>query len=121
MGKLARRLEVETLEREVGALLLLRRADLVAPDASLESASLSDRAIARALNEELGGLPLALDQAGAYIEVTECSLADYQQQYQTRRADLLALRSGPMTLQGGLRDDHPEPALSLTLFGASKT
>lgn len=102
MGKLARRLEVETLGSQEGALLLLRRAGLLAADASLETASLSDRALATALNDELGGLPLALDQAGAYIEETQCSLADYQQQYQTQGAELLAHR-------GMLVDDHPEP------------
>jgi hypothetical protein len=102
LGKLARRLDVETLDVEVGALLLLRRADLVTSDAPLDSASPSDRAIAMTLTEELGGLPLALDQAGAYIEETQCSLADYHQQYQTRRAELLAHR-------GQLIDDHPEP------------
>jgi tetratricopeptide (TPR) repeat protein len=102
MGKLARRLEVETLDTAVGALFLLRRAGLVASNASLETASPSDRALANVLTEELGGLPLALDQAGAYIEETQCSLADYQQQYQTRRGELLAHR-------GMLVDDHPEP------------
>jgi tetratricopeptide (TPR) repeat protein len=50
----------------------------------------------------LGGLPLALDQAGAYIEETGCSLADYQHRYQLHRADLLAERRG-------LIDDHPLP------------
>ena len=109
MGKLAQRLEVETLETETGSLLLLRRAGLIPSDASLETASPSDRAIANDLTKELGGLPLALDQAGAYVEVTQCSLADYQQQYQTRRTDLLALRSGPTALPGRLIDDHPDP------------
>ncbi len=102
MGKLARRLEVETLDPEVGTLLLLRRAGLIAVDALLETASASDQSIVLALTEKLGGLPLALDQAGAYIEETQCSVADYHQQYQTRRAELLAHR-------GRLVDDHPEP------------
>jgi tetratricopeptide (TPR) repeat protein len=50
----------------------------------------------------LGGLPLALDQAGAYIEETGCSLADYQHRYEQHRADLLAERRGMI-------DDHPQP------------
>jgi tetratricopeptide (TPR) repeat protein len=50
----------------------------------------------------LGGLPLALDQAGAYIEETNCGLAHYLSLYQTRRATLLKRR-------GGLVDDHPQP------------
>jgi len=101
-GKLARRLEVDTLDRKVGALLLLRRAGLVKSNALFDAVSSSDQSMALALTEELGGLPLALDQAGAYIEETQCSLANYQQQYQTRRAELLAHR-------GMLVDDHPEP------------
>ncbi len=102
LGKLARRLEVDTLDTKVGALLLLRRAGLLPPDGLLIAASVSDQELALVLTKELGGLPLALDQAGAYIEETQCSLADYLQQYQTRRAELLAHR-------GMLIDDHPEP------------
>jgi tetratricopeptide (TPR) repeat protein len=102
MGKLARPLEVSTLEAERGALLLLRRARVVPPHGALETASATDRAAAMELTRELGGLPLALDQAGAYIERMQCSLADYRQQYRTRRAKLLAHR-------GTLVDDHPEP------------
>ncbi|HEY6286952.1 MAG TPA: tetratricopeptide repeat protein, partial [Ktedonobacteraceae bacterium] len=58
--------------------------------------------IALQITKELGGLPLALDQAGAYIEETRCSLADYLQLYRTQRAALLKAR-------GGLVPDHPEP------------
>jgi hypothetical protein len=101
-GKVAHRFEVDTLDGETGALLLLRRAGLVAADGSFDAVFPSDQSIALALVEELGGLPLALDQAGAYIEETQCGLADYRQQYQMRRAELLARR-------GKLVDDHPEP------------
>ncbi len=41
---------------------------------------------AEAICELMDGLPLALDQAAAYIEENECSLADYLSLYQTRRA-----------------------------------
>ncbi len=102
MGRLAQRLEVDTLDVEPGALLLLRRAERLAPDASLEQAEASERAIALEITQELGGLPLALDQAGAYIEETHCSLADYLHFSRSQRADLLAAR-------GGLVSDHPEP------------
>ena len=44
---------------------------------------------------------LALDQAGAYIEETQCSLADYLDLYRTRRAEVLKER-------GGLMGDHPD-------------
>ena len=101
-GRLAARLEVATLEQDVGALLLLRRAGLLAPADPLETAQPADLALARTISEELGGLPLALDQAGAYIEETACGLEGYQRLYHTRRAELLKRR-------GGLGDDHPEP------------
>ena len=70
MGKLAHALEVDALDSKPGALLLLRRTDRLAPDASLEQATESERAVAISISQELGGLPLALDQAGAYIEET---------------------------------------------------
>jgi tetratricopeptide (TPR) repeat protein len=102
MGRLCRRLEVEIMDKDTGALLLLRRASLVPQDASLETASASDIALAKGINEELDGLPLALDQAGAYIEATGCTLAVYRKLYQTHRVELLRER-------GGLVLDHPEP------------
>jgi len=40
----------------------------------------------------MDGLPLALDQAGAYIEETGCGLARYLELYTQRRADLLKRR-----------------------------
>src|SRR5262249_897628 len=101
MGRLASRIEVGIMPQEVGALFLLRRALLVAPNAPLESAASSDIATAREICEELGGLPLALDQAGAYIEEIPCRLKDYQSLYRTRRTEMLNER-------GGLVDDHPK-------------
>ena len=44
---------------------------LIAPDIPLSGANATDEALAREICEELGGLPLALDQAGAYIEETQ--------------------------------------------------
>jgi hypothetical protein len=102
MGRLAHPLEVDALDVEPGALLLLRRAERLASDATLEQADVSERAVALSISQELGGLPLALDQAGAYIEETHCSLADYLHLYRSQRADLLKER-------GGLVPDHPEP------------
>ncbi len=101
MGRLAQRIEIDPLDLEPGALLLLRRAGRLGSDAPLEQAEASERAIAQQITQELGGLPLALDQAGAYIEETRCSLADFLQLYRSQRAELL-------TTRGGLVPDHPE-------------
>ncbi|HET8843187.1 MAG TPA: tetratricopeptide repeat protein, partial [Ktedonobacteraceae bacterium] len=40
----------------------------------------------------LDGFPLALDQAGAYVEETGCSFGDYLRLYETHRTTLLARR-----------------------------
>ena len=101
MGRLARRIQIDPLEQDTGALLLLRRAGLLAPHSPLEDASIADVTLAKIISKELGGLPLALDQAGAYIEETQCSLVEYQRLYHIRRAALLHER-------GGLVADHPD-------------
>jgi tetratricopeptide (TPR) repeat protein/transcriptional regulator with XRE-family HTH domain len=84
--------EIEKMGREEGALLLLRRAKLIAEDASLDVASESERAEAEAICAMLDGLPLALDQAAAYIEENQSGLAAYQKLYLTHRTSLLKRR-----------------------------
>ncbi|MGO8947720.1 MAG: FxSxx-COOH system tetratricopeptide repeat protein [Ktedonobacterales bacterium] len=101
-GSLAPSISIEQMSSEEGALLLLRRAQLLAPKASLEQISEEDREQAENLVWAMGGLPLALDQAGAYIEETSCGLPAYLELYQTHHTHLLQRRSaGP--------SDHPEP------------
>ena len=101
-GRLAHRLEIETLGPAQGALFLLRRAALIEPFATLEQATASERELAVQIAQELGGLPLALDQAGAYLEETGTDLTGYWLIYQQHRVDLLQKR-------GGLVSDHPAP------------
>jgi hypothetical protein len=50
----------------------------------------ADRAAARELAIELGGLPLALEQAAAYLQATGTTLASYLPLFRARQADLLA-------------------------------
>jgi tetratricopeptide (TPR) repeat protein len=102
-GRFAHRLEVDILSTELGALFLLRRAGLLPIGATFEQAKADEQICAKEICEELGRLPLALDQAGAYIEETGCGLAGYQHLYQRRRANLLAERRGQLV------DDHPLP------------
>src|SRR5260370_41596106 len=71
-GSLAPSIPIEQMSGEEGALLLLRRAQLLAPKAPLEQARETDRAQAEILVAAMGGLPLALDQAGAHIEAGSC-------------------------------------------------
>jgi len=106
LGTLARGIDLQPMEQEVGVLLLLRRARLLSPEAPAEQIRqlVADRpaeyAAASQLVTLLGGLPLALDQAGAYLEETGCSLSDYLQRYGQQEAYLLSRRGNP----GG---DHP--------------
>ena len=101
LGGLAQRIEVETFTPELGALFLLRRATMIGATAAIEKATSEDREVAMEISKELGGLALALDQAGAYVEEVQCSLSDYLSLYRTRRAEVLKER-------GGLVGDHPD-------------
>ena len=91
---------VEEMDREEGTLLLLRRVQILKAGMKVEQVSLADRQVAEQMVAEMGGLPLALDQAGAYLKATGSSLSTYQQLYQQRRVQLLAQRRGM---------EHPEP------------
>ena len=96
MGEATRRfalVEMTDMKPAEGALLLLRRAKMIAAGAALESASSADRAAAEAVSRELGGLPLALEQAGAYIEETSCSAEAYLDLYR-KQANRILLEQG---------------------------
>ena len=74
----AQALDVPVLDPEVAAgFLAARTGD-------------PDRVSARDLAVELGGLPLALEQAAAYIQATGMTLARYLPLFRDRQADLLA-------------------------------
>ena len=96
-GPLAQHIDLKQMSDEESALLLLRRAKYLSASAPLHTIKEHDAHEARAIGKLLGGLPLALDQAGAYIEETGCSMADYLARYQRHRKDLLARRgNNPM-------------------------
>ena len=101
MQRLAIRFEVEPLSDEQGALLLVRRAGMVPTEGGWEQLSADDRRVALSLTHKLGGLPLALDQAGAYIEATGCGLQEYEQLYEAHHLALLQERRSRMP-------DHPD-------------
>jgi hypothetical protein len=71
-------LEVPVLEQAAAAAFLLARTG------STEEAAASE------LATELGGLPLALEQAGAYIQASSDSIAGYLALFRRRSAELLA-------------------------------
>ncbi len=93
IAELSSNLHLDKMQQEEGALLLLRRTRLLPQPASLDAFSDAERLEALELSLTLDGLPLALDQAGAYIGETGCSLSDYIQLYYAHRKELLERRS----------------------------
>ena len=102
MSGRAQRVEVEEMDVEEGTLFLVRRGTMLGQDVPLSSVSEAVRTAAAAIVDAVDGLPLALDQAGAYIEETGCGLSRYLELYQTQRKKLNERRSKRPT-------DHPEP------------
>jgi tetratricopeptide (TPR) repeat protein/DNA-binding XRE family transcriptional regulator len=91
-GIVAEPIAVETMDEDEGVELLLRRARALAPGGWLEATLPEIRKLASMIVQKLGCLPLAIDQAGAYIEETGCTLKDYLMLYQTHRRSLLKQR-----------------------------
>lgn len=106
LGTLARSIDLLPMKQEEGVLFLLRRAKVLAPEASHEEVDQfakqhpAHHAAAMNLVETLGGLPLALDQAGAYLEKTQCGLSAYFDLFCTQHTALLQQR-------GEGAHDHP--------------
>lgn len=82
-GGVARPLDVRVWDRDESVAFILKRTsnDLTAGP--------EEKAAAGQLAEELGDLPLALEQAGAYIEACGCSIGNYLDLFRTRRQELL--------------------------------
>jgi len=83
---------LSTMSEAEGVLFLLRRTTKIAAKAGLEKTSPEQYEEAKQLWHLLDGLPLALDQAGAYILETHCSFSAYQEQYNHQRAAFLLRR-----------------------------
>lgn len=110
VGGLAEPIELEPLEQADAIEFLLRRSRITgtAETAGSDEAAL---AAARDVAQAAAGFPLALDQAGAYIEETGCSLQEYAALWREHSRQLLAERG-----QGSLRqDDSLLQAWSLSL------
>jgi tetratricopeptide (TPR) repeat protein len=100
-GIIARGIDLPKMTPEEGAEFLLRRA-------KTENASPSDRAAAREISVEVGGLPLALDQAGAFMEEVRIAPAEYLKLYRAEGKKLRARR-------GEGSADHDSVAVTYTL------
>ena len=80
-SSIAQTITLNPMSLEEGTLLLLRRAKVLAPDAVLIDAPPDDRTVAEVIVQELEGLPLGLEQAGAYIEETNCGILGFLELY----------------------------------------
>ena len=91
LGTLAPVMDLPSMNEEESIALLFSRArpSFGTPEAARDAAIVTQ---ARELARFLEGLPLALDQAGAYLQETGCSVAAYLQRCHEQRKDVLARR-----------------------------
>ena len=75
-------LQVLDMTEEEAVSLLLK-------SARLDSMSEHDSNVARRLVSELGGIPMSLDQAGAYMLTTQCGIAGYLELYTNHKHELM--------------------------------
>ena len=99
--------EIQYMDEATGATLLLRRAGILAADAQLDTLDAQIQAETKAVSRELGGLALALDQAGAYMHERPMSPATYLNYYQKRRQSLHKTYRNP--------DDHASVSITFDL------
>ena len=106
-GTIAHGIDLDVMDADEGTLFLLRRAKVISQNVPADP--VADYYVnARELTGLLGGLPLALDQAGAYIEETGCSVGKYLEIYRSEGIALLRKR-------GMFANGHPKAVVS-TLF-----
>lgn len=87
-----KKIDLDKMEREEAVHFLLRRTTMYEDDEQPYAVSLREHGAAEQAWEMVDGLPLALDQAAAYIEESQIDIAAYVALYQTQRASLLKRR-----------------------------
>lgn len=111
LGNIATGIELLAMTQGEGMLFLLRRAKALALQDTYEQVHLlAQHHVAAELVAAVSGLPLALDQIGAYIEETGCDFTNYLHLYTQHSSQLLERRGTPA-------QDHPQSVmvtLSLT-------
>jgi tetratricopeptide (TPR) repeat protein len=101
VGTVGTSIELSVMEPSEALQFLLRRAKVLAIGGSLDDIEASIRKAAARLVHLLGALPLALDQAGAYIDAAGKTFREYIPLYHEKRRELL-LKRGPLS------SEHPE-------------
>jgi tetratricopeptide (TPR) repeat protein len=105
MGNLAHPYEVTSFDLREGTQLLLQRVRLLPAGAALEQVERQYKDAAEEITRQFDGHPLALDQAGAYLEETQQSLLDYLELFKRRKHTLLNRR-------GEHSADHQESVMT---------
>lgn len=95
-NSIAQPLLLEPLSPEEGALCIIRRTGNIPAYGQLSDASSLSVDAALKLSELMDGLPLALEQAGAYIEDTGSSVSRYLALYEQRRAEIIQRHYGAL-------------------------
>jgi len=98
VATLAPRIEIKPMPPDEGPLFLLRRAGFLVQDMLLEDASKKVREDATQIARLMDGLPLALEQAGAFIENARLSTSEYLELYRQRGSDLRKRYGGSATV-----------------------
>jgi tetratricopeptide (TPR) repeat protein/transcriptional regulator with XRE-family HTH domain len=104
-------IDLEALDAASGADFLLRRAKIIPPD--MLTASATDYESAKTLSQLMGGFPLALDQAGAYLEETGCSVSEFLEIYRSEGIGLLAECDNSA-------NEHPKAVVSTLILSFEK-
>ena len=99
-GRLAHGIDLPKMTPEEGGRFLLERG-------KIENRSEADSSGAEAISKEFDGLPLGLEQAGAYIEEAKLSPAEYLELYHREGAKLRA--------KGSATADHQTVTVTFTL------
>lgn len=97
-------IEIDRMAQAEGLLFLLRRTHKLRGDTTPDAVAADIREAALQVVELLDGHPLALDQAGAYIQEAHVSFADYINLFDKTRLDLLETR----WLLDDEHREHPE-------------
>jgi tetratricopeptide (TPR) repeat protein len=102
------KVEITEMPPEEGALFLLRRSKLITLADALGAVTEADRVAATEVVREVDGLPLALDQAGAFIEEMSSSPGEYLELYRSEGEKLRRER-------GALSTDHAPVTITFSL------
>ncbi|GCF09954.1 helix-turn-helix domain-containing protein [Dictyobacter arantiisoli] len=108
-GTLADSFELERMQIDEAALFLLHRAKILSIEENFDSAALVEQQAALKVAQLMDGLPLALDQAGAYIEETLCGVLGFLDLYRKSHVQFLRRR-------GKCAIDHPESVATTLLL-----